>query len=260
MPFIKGSRHSEEARRKMSAARRGIPHSEDRKAKMAAANRGKVRARTFRAICRCGTEFVAGSSNAKFCSSKCKRAAKGHGLRHAPEFKAFPQKCAVCGATDDLVGDHDHETGRARGILCRNCNLAIGNMRDNPERLRAAAAYLEHAAARPTVYISGPMSGLKDSNYPAFHAEALRIRRLGYHVENPATNPAPPCGSWEAYMRMALRQMLLCDTVALLPGWENSRGANREVAVASELGLRVVTAAELVQPVLRDVAVEAVPC
>jgi hypothetical protein len=42
--------------------------------------------------------------------------------------------------------DHDHGTGKVRGLLCAPCNCAIGYMRDNPERLEAAARYLRDAA------------------------------------------------------------------------------------------------------------------
>jgi hypothetical protein len=39
--------------------------------------------------------------------------------------------------------DHCHQSGQVRGVLCRNCNVALGLMADNPERLRRAAEYLE---------------------------------------------------------------------------------------------------------------------
>lgn len=39
--------------------------------------------------------------------------------------------------------DHDHVSGKVRGILCHMCNLALGNAKDNPEILRTMAAYLE---------------------------------------------------------------------------------------------------------------------
>lgn len=83
------------------------------------------------------------------------------------------------------------------------------------------------------------MTGFKDFNYPAFNAEAERLRALGYTVLNPAENPEPPCKSWEGYMRMALAQLLTCDLVALLPGWGNSRGARIEYRLACDLGMRV---------------------
>ncbi len=91
------------------------------------------------------------------------------------------------------------------------------------------------------IYIAGPMTGLPDLNYPAFHAEAKRLRNAGWHVENPAENPVPPCGgTWEGYMRLALEQLVKCDSITLLPGWARSRGACIEHFVATQLGLAVV--------------------
>ena len=75
------------------------------------------------------------------------------------------------------------------------------------------------------IYIAGPMSGLPDFNYPAFNAKAAELRALGFHVENPAENPAPHCSSWLGYMRLAVAQLATCDAVYLLPGWRHSRGA-----------------------------------
>jgi hypothetical protein len=39
--------------------------------------------------------------------------------------------------------DHDHSTGKVRGILCRSCNLLLGHAKESPARLRGAANYLE---------------------------------------------------------------------------------------------------------------------
>lgn len=55
-------------------------------------------------------------------------------------------RCAICDLSKPLDVDHDHDTGRVRGLLCRNCNRAIGWMHDDPAILRRAVAYLEGAA------------------------------------------------------------------------------------------------------------------
>ena len=89
------------------------------------------------------------------------------------------------------------------------------------------------------VYISGPMSGLLESNYPAFNAAAENLRTMGYIVENPAENPDPPCESWAGFMRLAIVQLMRCDILVRLPGWENSRGAVIENDLAAKIGMRI---------------------
>lgn len=55
--------------------------------------------------------------------------------------------CAICEerckSGKSLAVDHDHTTGAIRGLLCANCNRAVGMMADSPLRLRRAAHYLE---------------------------------------------------------------------------------------------------------------------
>lgn len=51
--------------------------------------------------------------------------------------------CAICGATTKLVVDHDHKTGKVRGLICGACNSMLGYGRDNPNILKLGAAYLE---------------------------------------------------------------------------------------------------------------------
>ena len=52
-------------------------------------------------------------------------------------------RCAVCARlTRPLYVDHDHRTGKLRGLLCDRCNRAIGHLQDSPGVCRAAAEYL----------------------------------------------------------------------------------------------------------------------
>jgi hypothetical protein len=44
------------------------------------------------------------------------------------------------------VLDHDHATGKVRGLLCRRCNTGIGMLRDDPRIVLNAASYLRDAA------------------------------------------------------------------------------------------------------------------
>jgi len=55
--------------------------------------------------------------------------------------------CAVCKISQsdldyNLVVDHCHTTEKVRGLLCRNCNLALGYLKDNPETMNSAISYL----------------------------------------------------------------------------------------------------------------------
>ena len=58
-------------------------------------------------------------------------------------------KCAICGTTSTgnrkaFHVDHDHKTGKVRGLLCSNCNTGIGNLRDDIGLLNRAIEYLSH--------------------------------------------------------------------------------------------------------------------
>lgn len=63
--------------------------------------------------------------------------------------------CAICHRTDSrghrLAVDHDHATGAIRGLLCKDCNLALGLFGDNTERLIGAIDYLGRSRLREAV-------------------------------------------------------------------------------------------------------------
>lgn len=56
-------------------------------------------------------------------------------------YEALKDACPT--AAEPAAVDHDHETGRVRGILCHRCNHALGHLRDSPEIARRAGLYLQ---------------------------------------------------------------------------------------------------------------------
>ena len=95
------------------------------------------------------------------------------------------------------------------------------------------------------IYIAGPMTGLPDLNFPAFHAEAARLRALGFEVVNPAEINADPTAGWEACMFADLAALSTCDGLALLPGWEKSDGAQIERIWARRTGKSITLAGDI---------------
>lgn len=95
------------------------------------------------------------------------------------------------------------------------------------------------------IYLAGPMTGMPDHNFPAFHAEAARLRDLGYHVENPAEHGVIDGYEWADYLRVDLQKLLTCEAIALLPGWSDSRGALLERHVAFQLSMPIFDAAAI---------------
>lgn len=93
------------------------------------------------------------------------------------------------------------------------------------------------------IYVSGPMTGIKDNNVPAFARAAKALRKAGYKVVNPGEYEGPANKlTWEECL---WRDLILigqkCFAVATLPGWEKSRGAKLEIHVAKALSMPVHT-------------------
>lgn len=100
-----------------------------------------------------------------------------------------------------------------------------------------------------TLYLSGPMSGLPNYNYPTFEAAAGHFRSQGLEVYSPhevegsgedvASGNVKP---WAYYMTKALIMQLKCDAWVGLPGWTQSKGAKREFDLAVDLGHKLFLA------------------
>ncbi len=65
------------------------------------------------------------------------------------ELKSSTTECVICGSVEKLVVDHDHTTGKIRGMLCNHCNRGLGHFRDDPMLLEFAAQYLYASADMP---------------------------------------------------------------------------------------------------------------
>lgn len=111
------------------------------------------------------------------------------------------------------------------------------------------------------LYLAGPMTGIADLNFSLFHAEAARLRALGYEVINPAeincgTPPGPDAAYaerrawWIKCMKVDITQLMTCDGVALLPNWKASKGAVIEVQLADDLEMFVIDS-RLCEPAAR---------
>ena len=87
------------------------------------------------------------------------------------------------------------------------------------------------------IYICGKVTGDPDY-YIKFLKEENRLFSLGYEPVNPAALISRK-EEWSKAMRTAIRAMLLCDGVSLLPDWRKSKGAKIEARLARELGMDV---------------------
>lgn len=88
------------------------------------------------------------------------------------------------------------------------------------------------------IYISGPMTGIPKHNYPKFNRFATELREQGYDVVNPAEldDVAEDPAEWHHYLRRDIVELVGCDSIFMLDGWENSKGAKLEHHLAIELG------------------------
>ena len=104
---------------------------------------------------------------------------------------------------------------------------------------------------RKSIYVAGPMRGYPRFNVDAFDAAARKLQNAGWRVFNPAQmdrengvdhdNPTiTDEGKRECIRRDLLAIIDHCDAIALMPGWEKSKGVKAELALAEFLDLKVI--------------------
>lgn len=107
------------------------------------------------------------------------------------------------------------------------------------------------------LYLAGPMTGIEAFNFPAFNAAAGHLRDLGHDVINPAENDGGDASqSWAYYIRQDIGHVLSVEAIAVLPGWQKSRGATLEVTIARALELPILDA-DTLEPVSETILQEA---
>mgnify|MGYP001574645887 CR=1 FL=1 len=139
--WILGKHHTEETRRKMSISAMGKKMSEESRKKMSLSQKK----RKFKKGYKCPRGSLAkreeknpswkgGISKIQFLKYKEKIAGRKK-----------PEQCEICGAMGIICFDHDHETGKFRGWICKRCNTVLGFIKDNKELLFAMIEYLKHS-------------------------------------------------------------------------------------------------------------------
>lgn len=89
------------------------------------------------------------------------------------------------------------------------------------------------------VYISGPMTGHDNLNFPAFFEAEERLRCEGHNPINPARHPQGL--SYQEYINLDLETIaIMADALLMLPGWEQSKGAKLERELAEKLKLEII--------------------
>ena len=108
------------------------------------------------------------------------------------------------------------------------------------------------------IYIAGPMRGIKWYNFRAFHDAHVRWADAGWEVVDPARmdidagfnpytlpddtdwNVIPPDFDFAACVTRDIAGLRTCQAIYMLDGWQGSKGARAELALAEWLGLDVV--------------------
>lgn len=103
-------------------------------------------------ICKfCNTEFLKSIHNQIYCKTCCPQIEHSHLIRNYnisyPQYLEMIEKCSgkceICLIEKATDIDHDHKTGKVRGILCHNCNLILGHAKDKIEILDRSIEYLK---------------------------------------------------------------------------------------------------------------------
>ena len=91
------------------------------------------------------------------------------------------------------------------------------------------------------IYLSGQISGTELSyTRKRFGDVADTLRALGHEVTNPLCNGLSEADPWEEHIAKDIINLIDCEGIYMLQGWEDSQGARIEYAIAKEIELKVM--------------------
>ena len=90
------------------------------------------------------------------------------------------------------------------------------------------------------VYISGAIEHLDlEERKEEFQKVQWKLEEMGYFVINPFNNGVQLDATWREHMKVDIKNLLDCDHIAMLEGWELSKGCKLEFDVATSCGIKV---------------------
>jgi len=151
--------------------------------------------------------------------------------------------CGICErpfrATPDV--DHCHVTGLVRGLLCRGCNLGLGNLKDNPDFAHKAGAYLERWILHVIELHIGKENNMSSNqDVTEDNNGALLIRDAILHELNqPVGAEPPPAANWLQAVSRALVSKATSDLSAIKEVFDRVGGRMPSSPGAGEAGKQI---------------------
>ena len=183
-----------------------------------------------------------------------------------PSGRSFGSWHAIKRIVDMLVSLHPvtlaavkatmDEPGMTRPALMKRLGITPTafqkRMQRSPEAARRAVGFppadVPHPGSGEYVYLSGPMTGLPEFNFPEFRkSEDYLAERFGCFVVSPRKNAdlIGPDRTHEDYMRLALAELQCCSSMVLLDHWQQSKGCMMEFEKANDLQIRIFQMSDL---------------
>lgn len=136
-----------------------------------------------------------------------------------------------------IGGDYYAKADGSENTQCASSDLKWDSVTHRPASPKVTDGVTFSVLTNKIYYIAGPMSGLPNFNRDAFNAAAAKLTTAGHTALNPAT--LPDGLSQAQYMDICLAMLRCATHVQMLRGWDDSRGAFAERALALKLGLTV---------------------